>query len=122
MQPSYSGFAAANASLRAGQSAWDNASPPEDPAEAPDLSAEVSKLMAGSDSELAEYSAWTAEAEEDLFCRGDLPAEGWFADLIIRCSNSQDAELKAHVASMVDWLKDHAAQVADREWERMNEN
>lgn len=122
MQPSYSGFAAANASLRAGQAAWDNATPQEDPPETPDLSAEVSKLMAGSDCELAEYSAWTAEAEEDLFCRSDLPADGWFADLLIRCSNSQDAELKAHVASMVDWLKDHAAQVADREWERMNEN
>lgn len=122
MQPSYSGYAAANASLRAGQAAWDNATPQEDPPETPDLSAEVSKLMAGSDCELAEYSAWTAEAEEDLFCRSDLPADGWFADLLIRCSNSQDAELKAHVASMVDWLKDHAAQVADREWERMNEN
>ena len=120
MQPSYSGFVAANASLRACQAARDNESPQEDPPEAPDLSAEIDKLMAGRDCELAEYSSWVAEAEEDLFCRSDLPAYGWFADLLIKCSNSQDAELKAHVAGMVDWLRNHATQVADREWERMN--
>ena len=49
MQPNYQSFAAGNAAMRSAQDAYDNALPPEDPPEPPDMSNEVDELMVGSD-------------------------------------------------------------------------
>jgi hypothetical protein len=115
MQPNYQAFAVGNAAMRSAQSAHDNALPPEDPPEPPDMSNEVDELMVGSDTELLSYDAFRRDADEILY---DLVRPGFCVDLILDASRSSDPVLRGKAKAARKALEEHANQMLYAAWER----
>ena len=118
IHPDYSGFTAAINAIRAAQSVWDNASPPEDPPECPDLTDQALMLVSGHESELVSQEAFLQEADEEI-C-GSLDDMTWIAQLVVAGLQSSDQRIYALVRDKQAILESVANRMLEEAWEKEN--
>lgn len=115
MQPHYSAFTADNTALRSAQAAYDNALPPADEPEPPNMDSEIGDLMTGADTELVSYEAFKRCADEELY---DLVPDGFCVELILAASRSSDLTIRNMVKAARKSLEEHAGTMLDAAWKK----
>jgi len=96
---------------------YDNALPPEDPPEPPNMDGEVNDLMTGEDTDLIRYEVFKRSADEELY---DLVPDGFCIELILAASRCTDPAMRSKAADARKALEDHAGKLLDAAWhERM---
>ena len=115
MQPHYSSFTADNTALRSAQAAYDNAMPPADEPEPPNMDSEIGDLMTGVDTVLVSYEAFKRCADEELY---DLVPDGFCVELILAASRSSDPAMKLMAKAARKALEEHAGKMLDAAWEK----
>lgn len=96
---------------------YDNALPPEDPPEPPEMKGEVNDLMTGEDTDLIRYEVFKRSADEELY---DLVPDGFCIELILAASRSKDPVMKGMAKDARAALENHAKGKLYAAWtERM---
>lgn len=98
--------------MRSAQAAYDNATPPEDPAEPPAMDSDIQALMRGEDAELISFAQFR-ECADDNLC--DYMPEG-LIELILACGNSTDPAMVERTQAVREKLANLAGTMLDDAW------
>ena len=98
--------------MRSAQAAYDNAAPPEDPAEPPTMDGEIQALMRGEDSDLLTFAQFSQCADENLY---DYMPEG-LIELVLTCGSSTDPALVERTQAVREQLANLAGTMLDDAW------
>jgi hypothetical protein len=95
------------------QREYDDALPPEDTPEAPNMDGEIGDLMTGEDTWLLSYNAFRQSAEEDMY---KIAPDAWLVDFILSAHRSSDPVMRGKADSAYQALQDHAGVMLGDAW------